>query len=111
MAEIILVSNKTNAVIDSIESFYTATSANNEGLGTRVNAFTASNDTTSSIDYKAYIFDASGALVSPVIPQTTVVRDRFDLGAPIVGQLIPPGGQLMIESSGALSFYVTGDEL
>ncbi len=113
MAEIILVSNQQSSIVDSPQNFYSSPSANNGGSGTRINAFTASNDTTSSIDYKAYIYDASGAVQSAVIPQTTVVRDRADLGPSIVGQLISPGGSLRIESSviDGLNFYVTGDEL
>lgn len=113
MAEVILVSNASNTAIDTVQKFYDSPASSIGGSGTRINAFTASNDTTSSIDYKAYIYDASGAVVNAIIPQTTVVRDRADLGPSIVGQLISPGGSLRIESSVAsgLLFYVTGDEL
>lgn len=112
MAEVILALNTQNTAVDTIQKFYDSPPGKG---GTRVNAFSASNDTTSSIDYKAYIFDASGVPITPkaVIPQTSVVRDRADLGASIIGQLIPPGGTLQIESSVAngLIFYVTGNEL
>ena len=110
MAEDVLVFNAKNTLIDSIQDFYTATIS---GGGTRVNAFTASNAVTSSVDYKAYIYDSSGSVQSAVIPQTTVVRDKFDLGPSVVGQLIPPGGSLRMESSqvGGILFYVTGDLL
>ena len=110
MAEDVLVFNAGNTAADTVQSFYTAIIS---GSGVRINAFTATNALTSSVDYKAYIYDSSGAAQSAVIPQTTVVRDKFDLGPSIVGQLIPPGGSLRMESSqiGGISFYVTGDEL
>jgi hypothetical protein len=110
MAEDVLVFNAKNTFVDTVENFYTSTIS---GSGTRVNAFTATNALTSSVDYKAYVYDSSGAVQSAIIPQTTVVRDKFDLGPSIVGQLIPPGGSLRMESSqvGGISFYVTGDVL
>jgi hypothetical protein len=42
-----------------------------------------------------------------------VVKDRFDLGASIVGKLIPAGGSLRMETSDAdaLLFNVTGEEI
>lgn len=109
MAEIILVNSTQNTAIDTIETFYDDATDN----GTKINAFTAANNTTSSKTYKAYIYDASGALIDAVVPQKIVVRDTFDLGASIVGQLIPPGGSLRMESSAAtsISFRVTGTEL
>jgi hypothetical protein len=110
MAEQILVNSEQNAVADSIEVFYTSPSS---GSGTRVTAFTATNDTDSSKTYKGYIYDVSGDAKVAVIPQKIIVPDRFDLGAPIVGQLIPPGGTLRMQSSDATSiaFRVTGNEL
>lgn len=110
MAELVMVNSEQNSIADSIEVFYTSPST---GAGTRVSAFTATNDTTSSKTYKGYIYDVSGNTITPVIPQKIIVRDRFDLGAPIVGQLIPPGGTLRMESSEALSiaFRVTGTEI
>ena len=110
MAEDVLVFNQKNTAVDTVEKFYDAIIS---GSGTRVNAFTASNALTSSVDYKAYIYDSTGSVQSAVIPQTTVVRDKFDLGPSVVGQLIPPGGSLRMESSqiGGILFYVTGDKL
>ena len=110
MAENILIFNDKNTAVDTVEKFYDAVPAGN---GTRINAFTASNAVTSSVDYRAYIYDSSGSVVSAIIPQTTVVRDKSDLGPAIVGQLIPPGGSLRMESSqiGGILFYATGDEL
>ena len=113
MAEDVLVFNSSNQFVDTIEKFYGAKNSNDGGKGTRITKFSAPNDTTSSIDYKAYIFNAAGEIQKAVIPQTTVVRDKVDLGASIVGHLIPPGGSLRMEQSvaGGIEFYVTGNEL
>lgn len=110
MAENILVNSAQNTVADAIQTFYTSPST---GGGTRITSFTASNNTTSSKTYKGYIFDSSGTVLEAVIPQKIVVRDRFDLGPSIVGQLIPPSGTLRMESSdiASIAFRVTGNEL
>lgn len=108
MVDIVLVSNKKNTIIDVIENLYDSPVG---GSGTVIKSFTASNDSTSSIDYLAYIFDATGALVNAVIPQTTVVRDRASLGASIISHVIPAGGSLRTQSSTLnLNYYVTGKE-
>lgn len=111
MATNVLVNSAQNTVVDTIETFYS--SPGTPGIGTIITAFTASNNTTSSKTYKAYIFDVSGTVLQAVIPQKIVVRDRFDLGPSIVGQIIPPGGSLRMESSDAnsIAFRVTGNEL
>lgn len=110
MAEQVLVNSVQNSNPDAIEIFYSSPSVGN---GTRITAFTATNDTGSSKTYKGYIYDASGVAKVAVIPQKIIVPDRFDLGASIVGQLIPPGGTLRMESSDAssIAFRVTGNEL
>ena len=110
MAEAILVNSAQNAAADSIQIFYTSPPT---GSGTRVTAFTATNNTSSSKTYKAYIYDVSGDMLTAVIPQKIIVPDRFDLGPSIVGQLIPPSGTLRMESSAALSiaYRITGNEL
>ena len=110
MAEAILVNSAQNAAADSIQIFYTSPAS---GGGTRLSAFTATNNTSSSKTYKAYIYDASGDMLTAVIPQKIIVPDRFDLGPSIIGQLMPPGGTLRMESSDALSiaYRVTGNEL
>jgi hypothetical protein len=109
MADSILVFNQKNTAPDTIEVFYTAP---NNVTGVRVKAFTASNDVGSSRSYKAYIYSSSGTAVDAIIPQTIVVKDKSDFGAPIINQLIPPGGTLRMESSSPdgtyLNFYVTG---
>jgi hypothetical protein len=107
MADKVLVGNSRSALADTVEVFYTAPST---GSGTRIKAFTASNNTESSANYKAYIYPAAGPDPEPVIPQTIVVRDRADNGAAIINQVIPAGGTLRMESSDAnsINFYVTG---
>lgn len=107
----VLVNSAQNTAADTIETFYN--SPGTPGIGTIITAFTASNNTTSSKTYKAYIFDVLGTVLQAVVPQKIVVRDRFDLGPSIVGQIIPPGGSLRMESSAAnsIAFRVTGNEL
>jgi hypothetical protein len=110
MADTVLVNSAQNTLADTIQDFYTSPA---QGAGTRVSAFTASNNTESSKTYKGYIYDSSGAALSAVIPQKIIVPDRFDLGPSIVGQVIPAGGSLRMESSDAASiaYRVTGNEL
>ncbi len=113
MAEDVLVFNASNQFVDTIEKFYDSPPSSGGGKGTRITKFSAPNDTTSSIDYKAYIFNSAEEVQQAIIPQTTVVRDRVDLGASLVGHLIPPGGSLRMEASVAngIQFYVTGNKL
>lgn len=110
MAETVLVNSVQNSIANTIQDFYPASA---QGAGTRISAFTATNNTESSKTYKAYIYDASGAAIQAVIPQKIIVPDRFDLGPSIVGQVIPAGGSLRMESSDAnsIAFRVTGNEL
>ena len=109
MAEATLIFNQKSAVADTVETFYTSPPG---GLGTRITAFTATNNTVSSKTYKAYIYNSAGALVSAIIGQTIVVPDKSDFGAPIVNQLMPAGGTIRVESSDAdsLNFYASGIE-
>lgn len=109
MTDIVLVFNDKNTAPDTIEAFYTSPAS---GLGTRIKSFTAANDSSASVSYKAYIYSSSGGAVDAVIPQTIVVKDKADFGPAIINQVIPPGGTLRMESStaDALNFYVTGVE-
>ena len=74
---------------------------------------TITNNTASNKTYKAYIFTAAGTNEGAIIPVKIVVRNRFDVGASIVNQIIPAGGTLRMESSVADSviFTVSGKEL
>lgn len=109
MTDTVLVSNFKSSLVDTPETVYTSPST---GLGTKIKAFTATNNTDSSKSYKAYIYDASGVPVSAVIPVTDIARDRYDVGSGAVNQIIPKSGTLRVESSAAASinFYVTGYE-
>lgn len=110
MTDTILVFNETNSFADTIEQFYISPDSGN---GTKIKAFTAANNSDSSKSYKAYIYPSSGADPQAVIPLTIVVRDRKDYGPSIIGQLIPAGGSLRMETSDidGLNFYVTGQEV
>lgn len=104
---IVLSDSVQNTAADTIEAIYTD---GGSGNGTVITAFTATNNTVSNKTYIAYIFNSTGALKEAVIPRTIIVRDRRHLGAGIVGQLIPRGGSLRVESSAAdsIAFRVTG---
>lgn len=109
MTDTVLVNNYQSLAADTVEVIYTSPS---NGLGTKIKAFTATNNTDSAKSYKAYIYDSSGALVSAIIPITDIARDRYDVGAAAVNQVIPKGGTLRVESSAiaSINFYVTGVE-
>ena len=110
MTDQILVNSSQNTAANTVENFYTSPST---GSGTKISAFTATNNTTSSKTYKAYLYDASGAVIEAIVPLKIIVRDQFDLGAALIGQIIQPGGSLRMESSDAssIAFRVTGSEL
>lgn len=107
MADKILVFNEVSGSPDTIENFYGSPS---NGSGTKIKAFTVTNDTGSNKSYKAYIYSSSEDLVKSIIPFSIVVKDTADYGPSAIGQVIPAGGSLRIESSDAdsLNFYVTG---
>jgi hypothetical protein len=114
MTDKVLVQNKRNTSANIIESFYNSPSGAGNN-GTNIKAFTASNDTTTSHSYKAYIYGADGLSVLAVIPQSIVIRNKSNYGPPILGQVIPKGGSLRMESTSTdgsfLNYYVTGADL
>jgi hypothetical protein len=105
MTAVVMINSEQNASVDTIEDMYTSPT------GTRITSFVAANSGEASASFKAYLYDSTGTELPPVIPMTIVVKDRVNLGAPLIGQLIPPGGSLRIESSGPLTFRATGDAL
>lgn len=109
-----IVQNKSNTVADTIETFFTSPTGASQN-GTQINAFTASNDTDTGHWYKAYIYDSTGVAVQAVIPLSIVVKGKADYGASIIGQVIPRGGTLRMQSTSTdgsfLNFYVTGAQL
>ena len=118
MVDTVLVQNNGNTVADTIENFFNSPSGAGNN-GTKIKAFTASNDTGISHSYKAYIYPAGWTIgddpVPAIIPQSIVVRDKADYGPSIIGQVIPKGGSLRMEStttdSSFLNYYVTGSAL
>jgi hypothetical protein len=107
MADIPLIENQKNDLANTIESFYSAP-ANSTGV--QVTSFTATNNLTNSVSFKAYLYDSTGAVVQSIIPFVIVKRDLYNLGPSLIGQIIPAGGSLRIECSqiGGLNFNVTG---
>jgi len=118
MVDTVLVQNKSNTAPDAIENFFNSPSGAGNN-GTKIKAFTASNDTETSHTYKAYIYpdgwQTGDDPILAIIPQSIVVRDKADYGPSIIGQVIPKGGSLRIESSSTdssfLNYYVTGSQL
>ncbi len=105
-----LVSNSSNTSANAVEVFYTSPTTSS---GTQIARFTATNNGTSSVSFKAYIYDSSGNLVQSIIPFAIVKRDLYNLGASLIGQIIPAGGSLRIECSAAngLNYNVAGTVL
>ena len=112
MADLVMVNNQRSTTADTIEEFFTAATAGASGKGARITAFTASNNTTSCVSYKAYIYDSAGAAVGAIVPMKIVVKDKFDSASSAVNQTIPAGGTLRAENStaSALNFYMSGLE-
>lgn len=108
MTDIVLVLNEQSLIADTVESFYTAPVS---GEGTIIKSFTATNDTGVNRSYKAYIFGPTGT-PDAVVPFKVVIRNRFDSAPGLIGQVIPAGGSLRMESSltNSISWYVTGKE-
>lgn len=106
MPEVNLFNNDKNTLPDTRDTVFTATEA------TIITAFSASNSTGASVSYKAYITITIGESVDPVQPQTIVVKDRADPGFFLIGQKIPKGGFLEVESStgDSLNFFATGNQ-
>ena len=110
MADSVLINNAKINTPDVITILFTSPV---DGDGTVITAFTATNDSgIASVSYKAYIFDKSETLVSAIVPQKIVVKDRFDSGPSIVNQVVPAGGTIRAENSTAngLNFYSTGQK-
>lgn len=105
----LLVETKQSAAADTPEIFYTSPST---GLGTVVTNFTATNETSLTRTYKAYIVASGGSPILAVVPVRSLLTNRTDVPAELAGQTIPPGGTLQMESSAAatISFTVSGRE-
>lgn len=110
MANAVLVASYQSVTADTIELVYTSPVS---GAGTIITAFTATNNTGANRTYRAYIYAADGLSLAAVVPLKIVVINRFDSGAGIVNQFIPPGGTLRFESdlASSISLRVSGKEL
>ena len=97
-----IVQNRANTIADTRQVFFTAPLGGN---GTQINSVTASNNSTVSASYKAYIVSTS--TVQPQIPFEIVVWGRNDLGIGLVNQVIPAGATLELETSAIDSIYFT----
>jgi len=104
MADVILFNNEKNTLPDTRDLTETVTAS------TIITAFSVSNNSGAGVSYKAYITTTLGESVDPIQPQTIVVPDRADPAFFMIGQKIPKGSSLEVESStgASLNFYVTG---
>ena len=107
MTKIQLVNNFTNSVADIPEVAYVAPTSNDA----LITSFTAANTSSQTTSYKAYIVNSGDVAISPQKPMQFVVWGEIDLGIGIVGQVIPKGGSLQIESGNPdkIKVTVTGD--
>lgn len=93
--EYTLIAGAQSTVADTIEIFY------GPAIGaTKINKFTATNDTGVNRSYRVFIYDSAGVALGSIIPTKFVTALRgFDEGPSIVGQIVPIGGTIRIESS------------
>lgn len=98
-----LINNFSNTVIDTLESAYSSAAT---GSGTRIDSFTASNDSTVNASYSVYINDGVNP-VKAIIKDKIIVWGTNDLGIGLVNQVIPPSATLQVESTAINSIYFT----
>ena len=100
----VLVNGVNNAISNTLEIIYTASE------DTLIKAITVTNTTTVNASYIMNVVPASGDITNPEIPFRVVIRQKSDLAAEIVNQVIPKGGTLRAESSlaGSIAYRVTG---
>jgi hypothetical protein len=99
-----LLTNKfQNTAANTPEIVYT----NGNTLDTMITAFTAVNETATARKYKVYIVDSGGAVNRAVVPQTTLSRGTGGVVDKIIGQMVPAGGTLQVETDSAASIHFT----
>lgn len=106
--ELALITGFQSNAANSIEVVYLATKA------TLITAFSVTNNTSVNRSYKAYIYGADGAAVPAITPIKFVTSNKgYDLSPPILGQIVPAGGTIRVESSAAnsLVFHAAGKTL
>ena len=98
-----LANNFSNTVVDTLETAYSSAAT---GSGTRIDSFTASNDSTVNAAYSVYINDGVNP-VKAIIKDKIIVWGTNDLGIGLVNQVIPPNSTLQVESTAINSIYFT----
>lgn len=103
-----IVDNFSNTVINSVQTAFTAPT----GKNVVIEAFTAANNSGVNAAYSCYIQSTVGAL-QPQRKDKIVVWGRNDPAIGVVGQVIPAGGSLKVETTALNSIYftVTGREV
>lgn len=96
-----LSTNFVNTSIDTPQVVFTATNP------VKIDAFTATNNSTVNASYQAYIVPSGESANNPVIPFEIVVWGENKLGIGIVNQVVPEGGTIQVESSALNSLYFT----
>ena len=102
MATLQIVDNFSNSIANTVQTTYTAKPIKS----VVIESFTVTNNSGVNASYKAYIV-SNGGNELPIRPFKIVVWGELDLGIGIVGQAIPPGGSLRVESSALDSLYFT----
>ena len=95
-----ILTNEANTLADTPQALFTA-----GARGVVIDSFTATNTSNVNASYKAYII--STAVTKPQIPFEIVIWGELDLGRGILGQLIPAGAELRLETSALDSIYFT----
>ena len=100
----VLVNGVTTSVANTLETIYIASS------DTLIKAVTVTNPTNINASYLMDIVPSDEDTTKPEIPFRVVVRLKTDLAPEVIGQVIPAGGTLRVETSAAnsISFRVTG---
>ena len=98
-----LANNFTNSLVDTIETAYTAALT---GSGTRINSFTANNNSGVNASYSVYINDGTNP-TQAIIKDKIVVWGENDLGIGLVNQVVPAAATLQVECSALDSIYFT----
>jgi len=93
--------NFVNTAADTPQAVFTATNP------VKIDAFTATNNSTVNASYQAYIVPSGESANNPVIPFEIIVWGENKLGLGLVNQVIPTGGTLQVESSQIDSIYFT----
>jgi hypothetical protein len=98
-----LTNNFSNSIADTIQTAYAAAAT---GEGTRIDSFTASNDSNANAAYSVYINDGVNP-VKAIIKDKIIVWGTNQLGIGLVNQVIPPNATLQIESTAINTIYFT----